>query len=318
MLIITFDGGKIVTREESSDDKFNIKSYLIISAVGAVLLVSLTIFVMKIFMEPEKKIRAKVFNQDMTLNQDLIYIDNTAGAQKWHWDFGNGDVSTQQDGKYRYKSAGTYVVRLVVNDNLHEQFFVTVKDSVTKVVDSTLQISGPSAGTILKEVRMEVDGPGEIYQWQFGESGKVDVIGKVALYTYSKPGRYRVKVKSDKTLSYTYHTLVIDGAKTDSLDSLAAENQVQKVAIDDLKAQLQAIADGGDFNVRYNYILNKFFCKNERTGVTIKSGGAIKQQDIYSYCIGLTFGGGVKIDNILLMRVPNSSCYQSLIVTQHK
>lgn len=305
-------------KAEPSDDKFNYKSYLIISAIGAILLIGLTVMVMKFFMEPKDSIKAKVFNQDMALNEDLVYMDNTIGATKWLWSFGNGDTSVRQDGKYRYHQAGTYVVKLMVNDHLKEEFFVTVKDTVPKEVDSTLRISGPTTGEVLAEVKLSVDGPGEVFEWWFGETGKVDFIGKIAQYTYSKPGQYRVKVRSDKTLRFTYRTMSITGMEIDSLDSLIVDNLAQKVAMDDLKVQLQAIADGGDFNVRYRYILNKFFCKNERAGVTINMGTNVKQQDIYSYCIGLTFGGGLKIDKVVLSREPNTNCYNALIVTQHK
>jgi len=307
-----------VTKIEPSEDKFNYKSYLIVSAIGAIFLIGLTVMVMKTFMEPEDVIKAKVFKQDMSLNEDLIYMDNTAGATKWLWNFGNGDTSRSQDGKYRYHKAGTYVVKLVVNDHLKEEFFVTVKDTVPKEVDSTLHISGPVTGEVLKEIKLYVEGPGEVFEWWFGETGKVDVIGKVAHYTYSKPGDYRIKVRSDKTVKYSYRNIVVTGGEIDSLDSLIVDNLSHKVAMDDLKVQLQAIADGGDFNVRYRYILNKFFCKNERAGVSINMGGTVKQQDIYSYCIGLTFGGALKIDNVVLYREANSSCYSSLTVSQHK
>ena len=47
-------------------------------------------------------------------------------------------------------------------------------------------------------------------------------------------------------------------------------------------------------------------CSNEKVTVNIEMNGKKKQTDIYSYCMGLTFGGEIAIDEAQLTIKPNS------------
>jgi hypothetical protein len=81
---------------------------------------------------------------------------------------------------------------------------------------------------------------------------------------------------------------------------------------------LQAIANGADFNYHYYYLVNKYFCGDEKVTVNLdNSNGDSKQTDFYSYCMRLTFGGGINIDEAQVTLKPNQAAPACLTVKQH-
>jgi PKD repeat protein len=63
---------------------------------------------------------------------DVTFTDESLGAMSWEWDFGDGsEPSTEPEPTHRYEDAGTYVVRLTVED----------AEGVTAFVDKTITIS---------------------------------------------------------------------------------------------------------------------------------------------------------------------------------
>ena len=66
--------------------------------------------------------------------EDTIYFhdessDSDGNIVSWHWDFGDGSTSNQQNPSHQYSEAGTYSVTLTVTDN------DGAKDSVTKNIE---------------------------------------------------------------------------------------------------------------------------------------------------------------------------------------
>ena len=87
----------------------------------------------------------------------------------------------------------------------------------------------------------------------------------------------------------------------------------------DIKEHLQQIIDGQPFNIHYNYILNKYLCKNPDVMVTVNN---TKQNDFYSYCQGLKIIARRKtiIDEVLVDMGDDhmGECIVHLLVTQHE
>ena len=53
----------------------------------------------------------------------LLLTNKSENAVSYHWDFGNGDTSTEANPAYEYKMHGTYKVTLTVtdaNDRIHQ------------------------------------------------------------------------------------------------------------------------------------------------------------------------------------------------------
>lgn len=59
-----------------------------------------------------------VDNQDKTLleRDDLLITNNSVNAVSYHWDFGNGDSSSEAIPDYEYKIHGYYTITLTITD----------------------------------------------------------------------------------------------------------------------------------------------------------------------------------------------------------
>ncbi len=295
----------------------NRQNYIFLYIIVSILLLAGLIFLFKSSLFDKRTINARILKDEIFLNEDLVYSDNTPNAKAWQWEFGNGDHATQQNGTYRFKKSGAYIVRVTIDGKLQQQFPVNVKDTVaTAVKDTLLTINGPTRGIVNEEIRLEAQGNARIYEWSFGETGRVDVKGPTALYTYHNPGTYFVKLSTDNATHPVYQKVLITNPDS-TVNAIVAPGEGEAKVIDDIRSHLQAIANGSDFNSQYYYLVNKYFCGDEKVTVNVESNGESKQTDFYSYCMRLTFGGGVNIDEAQVTLKPKSTCSSMLSVKQH-
>jgi len=306
MLNPVIDDGKSVNS--------NSRGSLFIYIVIVILLLTILIFIFKNVFADKRTSDASVLKNELYLNEDLVYTDNTDGARTWRWEFGDGGVSTAQSGAYHYVKTGSYIVRLTIDGDMKVQFPVTVKDTVTAVQDTAVTINGPTSGIVNEEVRLEAEGKGAQFEWSFGETGRVDVNGRTALYTFRKPGTYVVRLTSDRSHPVS-HVMYITDPGLDTV--LVVPGEGERRIIDDIRARLQAIADGEDFNTNYYYLINKYLCGNEKVTVAIEQDSTSRKNDFYTYCMRLTFGKGISIDQAQLTISPNASCATLLNIKQH-
>lgn len=261
-------------------------------------------------------IDAHLLRQEIFLNEPLVYTDNTSGAEKWVWEFGNGDKSLKQNGSYRFRRSGSYIIRLTVDGDMKQQFPVIVKDTVAAVVNNTIAINGVTRATTGEQVRLDAVGDANLFEWAFGETGRVDSHGRSAFYTFHNPGSYTVTLRTDKSQVPVYHTIIVE-APFDAgviVDPGAGAAQMQN----DFREHLQAIANGRDFNTHYNYLVRNYLCNEDQTTVQASDETGRKVTSFYSYCMGLPFGKNVVIDNVELAVLPKKTCVNAVTVQQHK
>lgn len=289
------------------------KSRIYLYITLAVLVLAVVFLLIKLFFS-NREINAHLLKTEIYLNESLVYTDNTPGADKWQWEFGDGNKTKEQSGFYKFRESGTYLVRLTVDDKMQQQFAVVVKDTVPLVTVDSIRINGPTAGTVGEQLRLEAEGDANIFEWSFGETGRVDAKGRTAFYTYRSPGRYNVMLKTDKGAAPVFYTLTI--TEFDDLEMIdpGAGGQAMK---DDFKVHLQAIANGANFNKHYYYLVKKYLCNGEKTTATASDETGSKKTDFYSYCIGLTFSKNIVIDEVGLTMSPKK-CVSLVNVTQHR
>lgn len=295
----------------------NSQGYIFLYIFIAILVLAAIIFFFKSSVFDKRNVDARILKDEMSLNEDLVFTDNTRNAKKWLWEFGNGAKSNTQNGSYRYLKSGSYIVRLTVDGELREQFPVNVRDTVTAAIDTLVSINGPTSGVVNEEVRLEAEGKAGLFEWAFGETGRVDVKGRTALYTFHAPGQYMVKLSTDKGHRPVYHTIFITDPNAVIDTELVLPGEGERKVIDDIRARLQAIANGADFNSNYYYLTRKYMCNSEKVTVAVEQDNVKKSSDFYSYCMGLTFGGEIVVDEAQLTISPTSNCAILVNIKQH-
>lgn len=278
----------------------NSQGYIFLYIFIAILIIAALIFLLKSSFFDKRTVDARILKDEMYLNEDLVFTDNTRSAKKWLWEFGNGAKSTTQNGSYRYQKSGSYIIRLTVDGELKEQFPVTVRDTVIAAQDTMVTISGPTSGVVNEEVRVEAEGKANQFEWSFGETNRVDVKGRTALYTFHTPGKFLVKLTTDRSHRPIYHTIFITDPNAELETDMVVPGEGERKVIDDIRARLQAIANGADFNTNYYYLIRKYMCNNEKVTVAVEQDSIKKSSDFYSYCMGLTFGGEIVVDEAQL------------------
>ena len=295
----------------------NSQGYIFLYIFIVILVLAGLIFLFRSSLFDKRTVDARILKDELYLNEDLVFTDNTRNAKKWLWEFGNGAKLATQNGSYRYVKAGSYIVRLTVDGQLREQFPVTVRDTVSAAPDTIVSISGPTSGVVNEEVRLEAEGKANTFQWSFGETNRVDVKGRTALYTFHTPGKFMVKLNTDNSRRPIYHAIFITDPNSDLDTDIVDPGEGERKVIDDIRARLQAIADGADFNSNYYYLTRRYMCNNEKVTVAVDQDGAKKSTDFYSYCMGLTFGGEIVVDEAQLTISPNSTCATLVNIKQH-
>ncbi len=88
------------------------------------------------------------------------FTDLTGSTTAWHWSFGDGNVSTQQNPTHTYTASGTYTIKLVAEncagrDSLTRTNYITVTipdtptaQSVTACAPATLNLTATASGTV--------------------------------------------------------------------------------------------------------------------------------------------------------------------------
>ncbi|MDR1222172.1 MAG: PKD domain-containing protein [Tannerella sp.] len=250
------------------------KIYIIAIAIFFCLAVALIIRLFLNNREPE----ALVTPLELYLGDPVFYMDSTYLASQWYWEFGNGETSAKRSGEYRYGKAGTYQIRLTVDNSIEKSFLATVRTPVNLDSDSLIQIAGPSTAIQGEYVVFRGLGYAREWRWEFGETGLTDSREQVSIYAYERIGRHSVQLMTENTKYPVTHTITI-------LPKYREEENDERTRIgNDIRQHLQAIVDGKPFSTHYNYILNTYLCNNPNILITINEE---KSNDFYSYCQGL-------------------------------
>ncbi|TAE24134.1 MAG: PKD domain-containing protein [Cytophagales bacterium] len=271
------------------------------------------ILLLLLWLTARPTIRATVSPLQVSVGQAVQYADSTRDAESHRWEFGNGATARRTKGQYTYWKPGVYLIRLTVDDNAQQTFRVTVRPGPpVNRRDSVVQLNGPTIGYQNEKMTFTATGGhSRAFAWRFGETGRIDSRDPTAIYSYNQPGRYTVVLTTDLTNYPLKHTVYIQpgfrkfNPPVDSTDMMG----------DDIRRRLQAIADGQPFNSHYYYVLNRYLCKRDYAAVQIN---ASKVNDFYSYCMGLRFDRGVKIDEVSIDSDTLTRCIFRLNVTQHK
>jgi hypothetical protein len=259
----------------------------------------------------KREIRAVLSSSEIYLGESITYMDSTKRSNDWLWEFGNGDISNQKKGEYRYRKTGLYQVRLTVNHSFHKEFRINVRPPVRLDTDSLIKIEAPDVAVQYEYVTFKGVGSSKQWRWAFGETGIIDSRDQTAIYAYKLPGVYDVELTTEDTKYPIHHQIEI-------YPEYMAEDTTDVLTLigNDIREKLQAIVDGKPFNPNYNHIMTKYLCNNPDVLVFINND---KRNDFYSYCQGLKLIGRriTTIQEVVVVTdEENPQCLKKLYVKQ--
>lgn len=132
------------------------------------------------------------FNTDTTSGCAPLTVNFTQysiGATNWHWDLGDGNVSTAQDVTHTYPDAGTYTATLFADNGCsYDTVSVTITVYPTPVADFTI---GPGPHCTGQPVQFTSNTPSPAgLEWEFGDGGTSTLTAPV--HSYAAAGSYNV------------------------------------------------------------------------------------------------------------------------------
>ncbi|MGL4332432.1 MAG: PKD domain-containing protein [Bacteroidales bacterium] len=257
------------------------------------------------------EIRANLSNINLSTGEYFYYSDSTRNANSWLWEFGNGQTSKSRSGKFKYNKEGQYKIRVTVNGMSEKLFTVNVKETREATFSRVIEIQAPESSMQGEYIVFKAEGNDKQWRWSFGESGMIDSREQNPIYKYSEPGVYQVELQTENTKYPVIHLIEVYPQYTES-DS----TDIISVIGADIKDKLQAIVEGESFNANYNYIVNKYLCKNSKVEVVINNN---KYNDVYSYCQGLRIIGKGKVSiELVLAEISNldTGCITKLAIIQ--
>ena len=132
-----------------------------------------------------------------SLPHTVFFTDQSVLPDTWHWDFGDGNISTAQNPIHTYTSAGQFVVLLTIADTM-----IGVSDSYKDTILISIPTADFTGSALFGCGPLAVDftdnsivsGPASItgWSWDFGD-GNISNQQNPS-YTYDTPGVYTVSL----------------------------------------------------------------------------------------------------------------------------
>lgn len=152
------------------------------------------------------------FEADVTSGEAPLIVQfadrSTGNPLEWEWDFGDGNISTEQNPVHVYETAGTYDVTLTI---------IRGEGTETETYPAYIEVEEPAPPTIKANFTTEITageapfrvqfndtstGDPTTWTWDFGDGGNSSL--EDPIHYYQKPGVYNVSLTvSDGTTSDT-------------------------------------------------------------------------------------------------------------------
>ena len=124
------------------------------------------------------------------VGDSIVYRDETRGATRWKWDFGDGEYSADQSGTHFYLTPEKFRVILTVY-GAFGALKATQEVSVLRPESPTVQINGAANLVVNNSASFEADMAADDYEWHIegdpSMSGRVQK-SRIAVYNFSNPG----------------------------------------------------------------------------------------------------------------------------------
>jgi PKD repeat protein len=170
------------------------------------------------------------------VNETVQFIDQSVGnIVRWLWDFGDGTGSSEQNPTHKYSTAGTYTVKLLVEDSAGatdiglEEIIVRPPNRPPQA-DFTFSPANPAVTDTIQfnDRSTDPDGDETIVSWSWDFGDGTTSTAQNPTHTYSKAGTYTVKLKvtdNEGASDTTSKKVIVGGAGLPQADfSFSPEN----------------------------------------------------------------------------------------------
>ena len=295
---------------------------LIFLIVG-ILLIASVILVLKKCSNSEKisKPSFTIQPRDIKEGDSIMFKDETKGAARWKWNFGDGEQSAYSSGSHHYISAGKYSVTLEVYGGfgkiVDSSVIITVSPRISDVPVASFSIEGPTTAIVGEKVTFSCNTPNVTkYLWRSDETGRTDNTQKVT-YTFMNPGTTRINlnvVMADNSQGSKFIDVLVKNKPLPAGAKPPPHKPTAEIEADIIKT-LQHITDpayDGEMPPEYYDMIKKYFCGNQQIIVNIAGR---QPKDINSYCTWLYSNKGTQIIT-LNVTLNAENCIEHVAVTQ--
>lgn len=282
-----------------------------------IILIAVGIFSIKKCMSGDSgcpKLDFTISSATILAGESIHFEDNTAEANEWLWDFGDGQTSDLQSGEHVYAEAkDEYIIKLTINKKCSETKTIKVSSVVISSTDTAQKdvvILGPTSAEVGDAITFgnNTDGASK-WEWQFGESGANDKFTQNPTYTYNSPGKYTVVLRVDNSKKEGRLTIQIRPKPAAPKPGAPPKPKITGPA---LKAQFESILQG-NFGIVFYDMLKEHFCNDNNVNVNINGE---KNLGIYSYCMKLDIQRNTKISDVKVEYDAKTNCINKVSVTQ--
>jgi len=164
----------------------------------------------------------------------MLFHDMSTAATSWHWDFGDGGTSNDQNPYHVYQAAGVYTVTLRATNRCGEDTrvktnYITVR--AFPVADFTADATEVCAGATVSFSNLSSNETS--WHWEFGDGSTSSVENPT--HVYSMPGQYTVSLK-------------VSNICGDDTESKAQYISVEVPPMADFDSNTRQVCEGGTVN----------------------------------------------------------------------
>lgn len=149
------------------------------------------------------------------------FTDNSENAAGWHWDFGDGNTSTEPNPTHIYPEPGNYIVNLTVsnsNGSDSKLATITVSEKTVSVLPVANFSSNLTSGNAPLTVQFtDLSQNATAWNWNFGDGANSTLQNPI--HTYSAAGNYVVNLISSNANGTSSKTATITVLESGSGDN---------------------------------------------------------------------------------------------------
>lgn len=135
-----------------------------------------------------------------------LTVNSPAGNTTWHWDLGNGNISTLRNPSATYSNPGTYTVKLIVSDGHNvDSSMQTITVFSPPSVDFTCDRTAVCPSDSIQFTNLATPGSAPINQYAWGFGNGIASSNINAAYRYPQSGIYDVTLVVQDTNGCNAH-----------------------------------------------------------------------------------------------------------------